>query len=300
MSAGAWQGGIALLALALGAAPARAFLGVADTSFVTVIANPAEAANWAAELDRLNSEIAAAQGTLGVVGQLRAYAGDPRAAVAGAADLGSVSGPLLQLASGSQTAADLAKGWQALGGAGRLAATTGLLAGAGRGSAMTVFGQAAARDSALYLGDAAAAAEAAQARTQVAQEQAARAAVAAGLTAAWARFRGATTESSKQAILTEISQLQSQSAVLDARRRALLDDVGLADRQDHTLARVRAEADDESRLAESAQLGAAVAARAQGAEAQRLATLQKAPAVPAAPDYSGMKVWTTADAGGGP
>jgi len=66
------------------------------------------------------------------------------------------------------------------------------------------------------------------------------------------------------------------------------------------LARVRATADDESRLAESSQLSAAVASRAQGAEAQRLATLQKTPAVPAAPNYSGMKVWTTADAGGGP
>jgi hypothetical protein len=165
---------------------------------------------------------------------------------------------------------------------------------------MSVFGQASARDGALYLGAAAQAAATAQARGQVAQEQAARAAVAAGLTAAWARFRGAATESAKQAILTEISQLQSQSAVMDARRRALLDDLDLADRQERTLARVRAEADDESRLAESSQLGAAVTARAQGAEAQRLATLQQAPAPPAAPDYSGLKVWTTADAGGGP
>ena len=34
--------------LALLAARSQAFLGFADTSFVTVIANPAEAANWAA------------------------------------------------------------------------------------------------------------------------------------------------------------------------------------------------------------------------------------------------------------
>jgi len=63
---------------------------------------------------------------------------------------------------------------------------------------------------------------------------------------------------------------------------------------------VRAVAADESGLAESALLQAAAATRAQGAEAQRLATLQKAaPAAPAA-DYSGLRVWTTADAAGSP
>src|ERR1019366_8505784 len=67
-------------ALALFAARcAHGFLGVADTSFVTVIANPAEAANWAAELERLNDQLAAARGTLQTLGELRAFAGDPRA-----------------------------------------------------------------------------------------------------------------------------------------------------------------------------------------------------------------------------
>jgi hypothetical protein len=51
--------------LALLAAPmAQAFLGIADTSFVTVIANPAEAADWAAELESLSNQLAAVQGTL--------------------------------------------------------------------------------------------------------------------------------------------------------------------------------------------------------------------------------------------
>src|SRR5476649_2305675 len=63
------------LVLALGVSALHAFLGVADTSFVTVIANPAEAANWASELDRLNSQLAAARSTLEVAGDIRTYAG---------------------------------------------------------------------------------------------------------------------------------------------------------------------------------------------------------------------------------
>jgi hypothetical protein len=49
---------LAAAALSLGAPRvARAFLGIADTSFVTVIANPAEAANWASDLERLNDQL---------------------------------------------------------------------------------------------------------------------------------------------------------------------------------------------------------------------------------------------------
>src|ERR1019366_9356157 len=106
------------------------------------------------------------------------------------------------------------------------------------------------------------------------------------------------TESGKQAVLAEISQLQSQNQVMDARRRAILDDIALSDRQERTAAGVRSRAADEQGLAESALLNATVEGRARGAEAQRGATLGKpAPAAPQ-PDYSGMRLWTTADAGG--
>ena len=45
---------LAAAALSLGAPRvARAFLGIADTSFVTVIANPAEAANSIAKMEKL-------------------------------------------------------------------------------------------------------------------------------------------------------------------------------------------------------------------------------------------------------
>jgi hypothetical protein len=105
----------AALALALGVQPVMAFLGFGDTSFVTVIANPAEAANWASELERLNEQIAAAQGTLQTVGDLRAYAGDPRAAVAALRDLQEITVAISQLSAGGQTDADLLRAWQALG-----------------------------------------------------------------------------------------------------------------------------------------------------------------------------------------
>jgi hypothetical protein len=51
-------------------------------------------------------------------------------------------------------------------------------------------------------------------------------------------------------------------------------------------------------LAESALLNADARTRAQAAEAQRLATLQRLPPPAAAPDYSGIRFWTTADTGG--
>ena len=139
-----------------------------------------------------------------------------------------------------------------------------------------------------------------QLRGQISAEQSARASVASELALAWGQFRAATTESGKQAILAEISQLQAQNQVMDARRRAMLDDLDLSDRQARTDAAVRSKAADEQLLAESALLKADAASRVQGAEAQRMATLQKqAQAAPAA-DYSGIRLWTTADAGGQP
>jgi hypothetical protein len=277
---------------------ASAFLGVGDVSFVTVIANPAEAANWAAELEQLNSQLAAAQSTLQTVGDLRAFAGDPKAAVAALGDLGSVTGAVGVLEGGSQTNADITLAWEALGSADRLAQAGALLQGAGPGNTMTVFGQQQGRDPALYMDLASQAASSQQLRGQISAEQAARAALSAALTQAWGQFRLATTESSKQALLTEISQLQSQDQVMASRRRAILDDLDLADRQDRNASAVRSRAADEEDLAASALLSADLQGRAQDAQAQRVATLQKAPPAPKAADYSGLRLWTTADVGG--
>jgi hypothetical protein len=285
-------------ALALGACPAHAFLGVGDVSFVTVIANPAEAANWAAELDQLNSQLTAAQGTLQTVGDLRTFAGDPKAAVAGVGDLGAVTGAVGNLVGGAATGSDLALAWQSLSSADQLAQAAALLQAAGPGTSMTVFGQQQARDASSYEGLAASAASSQQVRGQIAAEQAARAVIAATLTQAWGQFRQATTESSKQALLTQISQLQSQDQLMASRRRAILDDLDLADRQDRNAAAVRSRAADEEGLAASSVLAADFKTREQGAEAQRLATLQKTPPAPQPADYSGVRLWTTADAGG--
>jgi hypothetical protein len=78
----------------------------------------------------------------------------------------------------------------------------------------------------------------------------------------------------------------------------VLDDLALSDRQERTDAGVRAKAADEQKMAESALLNSAAAGRVQAAEAQRTATLSKAPPAPAPPDYSAIRLWTTADAGG--
>jgi len=278
--------------------PARGFLGVADTSFVTVIANPAEAANWAAELERLNSQLAAARGTLQTVGELRAFAGDPKAAVGALRDLAEVTGAIRALSSGGQTEADLLRAWQALGAAQRLLSEVALLQSTGSGATMQVFGQAQSRDPRLYARFTRDAQASLQIRGQIADEQSARTSVATELALAWGQFKAAPTESSKQAILAEISQLHSQDQVMDARRRAILDDVALSDRQERTDAGVRSRAADEQGLAESALLNESVEERARSAEAQRIATLQKTPSTPPRPDYTGVRLWTTADAGG--
>jgi hypothetical protein len=289
---------IAAAVLALALVPdARCFLGVADTSFVTVIANPAEAANWASELEVLNNQVAAARSTLATVAEMRAFAGDPKAAVAAISDLSGISSQVGSLVSGAQTEADLLRTWQAMGSAERLQAASSLLASAGPGSTMRVFGQAQPRDATLYGRLAQEASDSAGIRSQIASEQTARTSVAASLAAAWVQFKAAATESDKQSILAEISQLESQNQVMDTRRRAVLDDLALSDRQNATEAGVRSKAADERLLAESALLNAGATGRVQASESQRTATLQKPLVTPIQPDYSGMKLWTTADAG---
>lgn len=278
---------------------ARGFLGVADTSFVTVIANPAEAADWASELQSLDNQLSAARDTLQTVGDLRTYAGDPRLAVSAVPELGDVVSAIGKLSSEGQTDAALAAQWQSLGGAQQLSSALALLASAGPGATMQVFGQLQERNPALYAGYAQDSDASSLLRGQLANEQGVRASIASELAAAWSQFRGTTTESGKQALLTEISQLQSQNQLMDTRRRALLDDVALADRQDREQSGVRSKAADEQLLAESALLNADVGTRVRGAEAQRDATLQKALPSPVPPDYSGLRLWTTADAGEG-
>jgi hypothetical protein len=291
--------GLAVLLLLCAARPTRAFLGIADTSFVTVIANPAEAANWAAELERLNDQLSAAKETLQTVSDLRSYAGNPAAAAGAVRDLLEITGAMSALSSGPQTDADLLRAWQALGAAQRLSSAASLLQASGASSTMQVFGQPQPRNAAFYAGFAQDVDSSAQIRGQIAGEQSARTSVASELALAWGQFRGATTESQKQAILAEISQLQSQNQVMDTRRRAIMDDRDLSDRQERADAGVRARAADERLLAESSLLNADARGRAESAEAQRLATLQKSPPPAAAPDYSGIRLWTTADTQGG-
>jgi hypothetical protein len=290
--------GLAAVLVLCCAHSARAFLGIADTSFVTVIANPAEAADWASELERLNDQLETARSSLQTVNDLRSYAGNPGAAVAALGDLQEITGAINALSSGGQTDADLLQAWKALGAAQRLADAATLLQSAGAGATMQVFGQPQARNAALYAGFAQDMNSSGQIRGQIAGEQTARGSVASELALAWTRFREATTESQKQAILAEISQLQSQNQVMDTRRRAILDDLDLSDRQARADAGVRSRATDEQMLAESALLNADARTRAQAAEAQRLATLQRLPPPAAAPDYSGIRLWTTADTGG--
>jgi len=278
---------------------ARGFLGVADTSFVTVIANPAEAADWASELESLDNQLAAVRGTLQTVNDLRTFAGDPRLAVSAVPELGDIVAAIGNLTSDGQTDAALTAQWQSMGASGQLSSALALLGSAGPGTTMPVFGLLQARDPKLYAGFAQDSDASSLLRSQVANEQGIRASIASELAAAWNQFKGTTTESGKQALLTEISQLESQNQVMDTRRRALLDDLALSDRQAREQSGVRSKAADEQLLAESALLNANVDARVQGAEAQRDATLQKVPLTPAAPDYTGLKLWTTADAGGG-
>jgi hypothetical protein len=300
MSRTAESAGRALAALlVLFAAPrARAIFGVADTSFVTVIANPAEAADWASELERLNDQLETARNTLQTVSDLRAFAGNPGAAVAALSDLHEITGAIDALSSGGQTAADLLQEWDALGAAQRLSDAATLLQGAGAGTTMQVFGQTQPRDAAIYAGLAQDAHSSGLIRGQISSEQSARRSLASALALAWTQFRAATTESQKQAILSEISQLQSQNEVMDTRRRAILDDLDLSDRQDRADAGVRSRAADERMLAESELLNADARSRVQGAEAQRMATLQRTQQPPAPADYSGIRLWTTADTEG--
>lgn len=283
-----------------GAPRVRAFLGVADTSLVTVVADPAEAANWAAQLQRLASELEAAQATLQTVEAMRAYAGDPRAALLSLPDLAPVLEAAGALASGSQSEADLLQQWQAEGAADRLMAVAALLTSSGAGASMDVYGQATPRDPSLYAALAAQAQAAAVLRSQVAGEQRARQGVSGQLALAWSAFRGQTSESGKQAVLTEISQLQAEDQVMGSRRQAMMDDLALSDRTDRISRAAADRAADEPLLAQSAQLSAAAATRAAAADAQRASTLAKPVPARSPSDYAGLRTWTTADAGGSP
>jgi hypothetical protein len=274
---------------------------VGDAALVTVVANPADDAHWTAELADLARQVSALQATVDHVAALELYAGDPRVAAAGVGSLQSSLQAVVGLSAAVDTAGDLAVGWSGQTAGQQSAATVLLLdrTGVGANGTMQVFGQAQPRDLSRYAGLAADQDLTGKARAQIGEEQAARSAMTDALAQAWRDFQAAQTESEKQAILTKIQHLQAQSQVLEARRRGLLDDLALSDRQNFTQERVRARAADESSLAESAVLATAAAARVQTAEAQRLATLQKLPTPPVA-DYSGLQLWTTADTDGSP
>ncbi len=284
----------------LGAPPCAAFLGLGDAAFVTVVANPADEAHWVSELADLTRQLAAVEATLEHVAALRSYAGDPRAAAAGVGSLQPILQAVVGVNAGGATAADLADGWNAQTPEQRNSATVVLLGrtGAGANGTMQVFGQAQSRDLSQYAALAARQDATAQVRIQIGEEQAARSAMTEALVQAWRDYPGAQTESEKQAILTKIQQLQAQSQLLDGRRRALLDDLALADRQDQTQAQVGARAADESAVAESSALAADATARLDAAQAQRWATLQKSSTPLPTPDYADLRVWTTADAAG--
>lgn len=280
--------------------PAFGFLGVADTSLVTVIADPAETANWASQLDELAQQLAAVRAAVVQASALRAAIGDPAAAVQGLGDLHAITGTMGLLNAGGQTASDLQAEWAGLDASARTAAVVGLLAKAGGGAdgQMMVFGQSLPRNLALYQGAARDQDVVQQARSQISQEQTARSSLSDELTRAWTDYQGAQTETRQQALLAKISQLDAQSQAMEARRGALLDDLTLDDRRRRTDAEVAAKAADEQALAESSTLNAVLGQRAADAEAQRMATLQKAVPSFSAADYSGLKLWTTADAAG--
>jgi len=295
-----WRNRALLLVLLAGSGthPASAFFGVGDAAFVTVVANPADDAHWTAELANLARQIAALDATVERVESLRVYAGDPRVAASGAGTLQPILQSVAGLNADGATAGELRVDWEGRTSGQQNTVTLALLEGTGAGGTMPVFGQTQSRDLSRYADLAAEQDLTGQARGQIDQEQAARAAIAQALIAAWSDYQAAQTESQKQAGLTKIQQLQAQSDVLAARRRALLDDLALADRQAGTRAQVRLRADDESALAESAALAASAGTVIQAADAQRWATLQKSVNPAPAPDYSALKVWTTADTEG--
>ena len=282
------------------AAPGFGFLGVADTSLVTVIADPAESANWASQLEELSQQLAALRAAVAQASALRAAIGDPSAAVQGIGDLRPITGAMGALGSGGQTAADLQAGWADLGASARTAAIVGLLgeAGGGTDGRMLVFGQAQPRDLGLYQGAAQDQDVVRRVRSQISREQAARSSLSDELARAWADYQVAQTETRQQALLAKISQLGAQSQAMEGRRHALLDDLALDDRRRRTDAEVGARAADEQALAEASVIKADLGQRVVDAEAQRIATLQKPVPALAEPDYSGLKLWTTADAAG--
>jgi 23S rRNA maturation mini-RNase III len=282
------------------AAPGFGFLGVADTSLVTVIADPAEAAHWAAQLESLDQQLTAVRDTLVQANALRAAIGDPAAAVQGIGDLRAITEAMGSLGSAGQTAADLQAAWAGLDASVHAAAVVGLVgqAGGGAGGQMLVFGQSQPRNLDLYQGGAQDQYVNSQARSQISLEQTARQSLSNELAQAWTDYQAAQTETRQQALLAKISQLDAQGQAMEARRRALLDDLALDDRQRRTDTDTSAKASDERTLAESSAVNAVFGQRALDARTQRLDTLQKTVPASTAPDYSGLRLWTTADAAG--
>ena len=267
--------------------PMAAFLGVGDVSLVTVVANPAEAANWAAQLQALQSQLTTLEGTLQEAETLRRYAGDPAAAARGS---GEVDGfmTLVRSASGDPGSVGVLRA-QLQGQMDDSSISRSLGAG---GAQISYQGTTAPRDLARYRDWVVDAALVSGLQQGIAADQAAHAEALARLQAAWSRFQQAGTESEKQASLVHIAHVVGETEAMDAHRRALEADLSLSERNRALQDRIQAGADDEEISANVAVVAGKLAAQARSAESARLDALNRVGVQRQSPDYSSLRLWT--------
>ena len=276
-----------LLVMAVNTYPLHAFLGVGDVSLVTVVANPAEAANWASQIEALQSQLSTLQRSLGEVQTLRRFAGDPSLAARGASDLCGFLSAVRSASSGSGSADALQTDAEG--------AVDDRAIGAGLGTAgpgMSVQGYAAARDLGRYREWVVEQAVISQLRAGIAADQSAHGQALSALEAGWAAFQRASTESEKQASLVQLSQVMAQNGALDARRQSLQADMELSARARSVQDRIAAAADDEEIAANVAAASSRLAVQAQAIDTARLSALNRTPPTVRATDYSAIRAWS--------
>ena len=275
---------------------AWAVFGVGDTSFVTVIANPAEAANWANEIRNLEAQVTALRATLQEIQQVRTYAGDPRLAVqtpTGVPALLLDGEALLHQASTVSAVRDLSPVKADDPALAQLVAR--LSGGLDAPGMMSVEGAPVPRDLSRYISAATAANTAQAISSQISGEQDIRRRTADDLGAAWSAFQQASTESQKQSALTRIAALEALERSSEGRRNAELADLSLSDRQDRAQATIAAVASDEQAQAQISSLQSQASGRSAAADAAARSIVAEAPDAPAARDYSGLKTWLPSD-----
>jgi len=279
----------AAVALFLACATPRAWaiLGVGDVSFVTVVANPAEASNWIAQLNSLASQLDKLQQTEAQIELLRSQAGDPTEAAKLGEDLTGLLRQTDQLVAEPSDATAI----QAANPGDILA----MLSAVGLSSTIDVFGSVQRRDLEKYSDSATLQTSLSALRAQIALEQSNRERTQAAMESAWDLFRSAGTESQKQAALTRMEELAAENAIAADRRRALLDDEHLVSDQAQVAAEVEARADDEKWLAQGSALRTAQQRRVQAAETQRLNVINAALSPQGETDYGALKIWTLSD-----